>query len=77
MSEPGSPTPPPSPSSPEVRDDCRHYAARSTAGGERIQRCRLDFANLDPFSCPEGCLFFEPRKIADAGWTIEQRPDSP
>jgi hypothetical protein len=21
-----------------------------------------------PFACPEGCLFFEPRSITDAGW---------
>ena len=57
------------------RSDCRHYAERTTAGGERIQRCRLDAADLDPFGCPEGCLFFEERKISDAGWTVERRPD--
>jgi hypothetical protein len=56
-----------------VRTDCRHYAERSTAGSERIQRCRLDVANLDPFACPEGCIFFEERTISDAGWTIERR----
>jgi hypothetical protein len=58
-----------------VRNDCRHYAERSTAGAEKIQRCRLDVADLDPFACPEGCLFFEERKISDAGWTIERRRD--
>ena len=60
-----------------AREDCRHYAERSTAGGERIQRCRLDVANLDPFGCPDGCLFFEERTISTSGWTIEQprQPD--
>lgn len=57
-----------------VRTDCRHYAERTTASGvERIQRCRLDVADLDPFACPEGCIFFEARTISDAGWTIERR----
>jgi hypothetical protein len=56
-----------------VRTDCRHYAERSTAAAEKIQRCRLDVADLDPFACPEGCLFFEARKISDAGWTIDKR----
>jgi hypothetical protein len=51
-----------------VREDCRHYSTRTTAGGDVVQRCRVG-ANLDaPFSCPEGCLFFEPRSITDAGW---------
>jgi hypothetical protein len=59
-----------------VRNDCRHYAERSTPGGERIQRCRLDVADLDPFACPEGCIFFEERTISDAGWTVERKdPD--
>ena len=56
-----------------VRTDCRHYVERTTSLEERLQRCRLDVALLDPFACPEGCLFFEPRTIADAGWTIEKR----
>lgn len=56
-----------------VREDCRHYVERTTAGGEKIQRCRLDVSELDPFACPEGCLFFEARTIADAGWTVDPR----
>ena len=61
-----------------MRDDCRHYVERTTSLQEKVQRCRLDVALLDPFACPEGCLFFEARTIADAGWTVEQRrrPDS-
>jgi hypothetical protein len=32
-------------------------------------------AELDPFACPEGCLFFEARTIADQGWTIDKPRD--
>lgn len=56
-----------------VRTDCRHYVERTTSLEEKVQRCRLDVALLDPFACPDDCLFFEPRKIADAGWTVEER----
>jgi len=51
-----------------VREDCRHYSTRSTPTDEVVQRCRLDAAEVTPFACPEGCLFFEPRSIGDAGW---------
>jgi hypothetical protein len=51
-----------------VRKDCSHYSTRSTAGGDVVQRCRLDANEAMPFACPEGCLFFEPRPITDAGW---------
>ncbi|HUF33896.1 MAG TPA: hypothetical protein VMN58_11890 [Acidimicrobiales bacterium] len=51
-----------------VRRDCRHYSTRSTTGGDVLQRCRLDANEEMPFACPEGCLFFEPRPITDAGW---------
>lgn len=51
-----------------VRQDCRHYSTRTTAAGEVIQRCRVDANEDTPFACPEGCLFFEPRSITDAGW---------
>lgn len=58
-----------------VRTDCRHYVVRSVSALEKVERCRLDVAELDPFACPEGCLFFEPRKIADQGWTIDKPRD--
>ncbi len=51
-----------------VRQDCRHYSTRSTPGGDQVQRCRVDANETAPFACPEGCLFFEPRSITDAGW---------
>lgn len=60
-----------------VREDCRHYVGRSTAGGERIERCRIAVNEEDPFACPEGCLFFEPRRVSGAGWTVgkDDQPD--
>jgi hypothetical protein len=52
-----------------VRTDCRHYSTRTVGTGEVIQRCRLGAAELTPFACPAGCLFFEDRPIAGFGWT--------
>jgi len=57
--------------------DCRHYSTRTTAGGEVVQRCRVDANEKTPFACPEGCLFFEARSITDAGWTRFDRDDGP
>ncbi len=51
-----------------VREDCRHYSTRSTPDGDVLQRCRLGMAVEIPFSCPDDCVFFEPRAITDAGW---------
>jgi hypothetical protein len=59
-----------------VREDCRHYLARSTTGNERVERCRVDANLADPFACPAGCLFWEPRTVSGAGWTIAD-PDKP
>ena len=53
---------------PPVRPDCRHYSSRTLPTGEAVQRCRLDANTEAPFTCPEGCLFFEPRSISDTGW---------
>ncbi len=51
-----------------MRHDCRHYSTRTVTADQVVQRCRVA-ANQDmPFACPEGCLFFEPRPITDAGW---------
>jgi hypothetical protein len=66
-----------SPSSPSVgarlgcmsaRTECRHYASRTIAPQEIVQRCRLDVASSVPFACPADCVFFEPRSISDTGW---------
>lgn len=40
-----------------------------------MQRCRLSANGEDPFSCPEGCLFFEERSMSGAGWA--QAPSTP
>ncbi|MGI9624276.1 MAG: hypothetical protein ACR2PK_15690 [Acidimicrobiales bacterium] len=52
-----------------VRTECRHYSSRSTAGGEEVQRCRLEVNDDTPFACPPDCLFFEPRKMG-TGWQV-------
>lgn len=57
-----------------VQLDCRHYSTRSVGQDELVQRCRVDFAERAPFACPDGCLFFEPRSITDAGWSRD--PDT-
>ena len=58
-----------------VRDDCRHYATRTTATGDVMQRCRLGANEETPFACPEGCLFFEPRALSETGWTRDPDED--
>lgn len=55
-----------------VMEGCRHYLHRSTAAGEAVQRCRLSANTEDPFACPDGCLFFEPRPVSAAGWVQPQ-----
>ena len=56
-----------------VKQDCRHYVMRSVRSGERTERCRLDAAELVPFACPDGCVFYEPRQIATGGWQVRAR----
>lgn len=59
-----------------IRDDCRHYLARSSASGEVASRCRVGAQAAEmPFSCPEDCLFFERRGLLGAGWA--QAPTAP
>ena len=60
-----------------VRADCRHYSTRTLPTGEVIERCRVDANEAVPFACPEGCLFYEPRAISDAGWHQPQPPGEP
>jgi len=45
------------------------------ASGEVVQRCRVDANETAPFACPEHCIFFESRSIADAGWQRFERED--
>ncbi|MGA8297115.1 MAG: hypothetical protein WB770_08755 [Acidimicrobiales bacterium] len=60
-----------------VRDDCRHYIMQTIRSNERIERCRLG-ANLQmPFDCPDGCVFYEPRRTSSAGWKVDRPPEDP
>lgn len=64
-----------------VREDCRHYIMQTVASGDRTERCKLGAAEAVPFACPEGCVFYEPRKTSSAGWQVRERgrgdPDRP
>ncbi len=51
-----------------VREECRHYLAQSVGRHELLERCRVSAAEVLPFSCPEGCLFYEPSAVSRAGW---------
>ena len=59
-----------------MREDCRHFGARSYDDGEVARFCILDLAPEAPWRCPENCASFE-RTAIDA--TFEQgtltRPD--
>ncbi len=60
-----------------VNDDCRHYVMQTTSQGEKVERCRVS-ANLHiPFSCPEGCVFYEPRKVSSTGWHVAKPTEKP
>ena len=53
-----------------VQDGCRHYIRQTVASGERTERCRLGVNEQLPFACPEGCVFYEPRRTSSAGWQV-------
>jgi hypothetical protein len=53
-----------------VNEECRHYVSQTVRRTERLERCRLGANGTLPFSCPEGCLFFEPRRTSSAGWQV-------
>jgi hypothetical protein len=56
-----------------VNEDCRHYVMRTTPRGDRLERCRVDANEPLPFGCPDGCVFYEPRKVSQAGWTVHRK----
>jgi hypothetical protein len=61
-----------------VNADCRHYVMQTTGRGEKLERCRVDANEHLPFTCPEGCVFYEPRKVSKAGWHVGgRRSDDP
>ena len=49
---------------------------QTTAREEKLEKCRMGANEPFPFACPEGCLFYEPRKVSGAGWTV-RNPDDP
>ena len=62
-----------------VKPDCRHYVMQSTARGDKLERCKVGANDPLPFTCPEGCLFYEPRRVSSAGWQVpkDQGPAPP
>jgi hypothetical protein len=58
-----------------VKEDCRHYIMQTVRSDERTERCRFGVAETVPFACPEGCIFYEPRKTATGGWQVRARGD--
>lgn len=59
-----------------VLDDCRHYIMQTTNHEEKVEKCRMGANDPFPFACPENCLFYEPRQVSGAGWTV-RNPDDP
>jgi hypothetical protein len=53
-----------------VNQDCRHYVMQTVRGGDKLERCRVDANCSLPFACPEGCVFYERRKVSSAGWHL-------
>jgi hypothetical protein len=60
-----------------VNEDCRHYVMQTTRSGDKLERCKIDANDPLPFACPQGCVFYEPRRVSSAGWQIPRRPDGP
>ena len=58
-----------------MREDCKHYATRSYANGEKVRMCRLDLAPEAPWRCPEDCPSYA-RRTWDAGWTQGKLADT-
>jgi hypothetical protein len=58
-----------------VREDCRHYVMQTVRGGDKLERCKLGANQTLPFACPEGCVFYEPRRVSQAGWQVANPPD--
>lgn len=58
-----------------VNEDCRHYVMKTVGrSADRVERCRVEANQSLPFACPDGCLFYEPRGVSDAGWVQAPRP---
>ncbi|MGH9071570.1 MAG: hypothetical protein ACRDX8_10510 [Acidimicrobiales bacterium] len=60
-----------SPTRPRRVDGGRARSGSGPSGAgpvERVERCRIEANQSLPFACPEGCLFYEPRGVSNAGW---------
>ena len=60
-----------------VNADCRHYVMQTAANGEKLERCKIDAGEQLPFSCPDGCIFYEPRRVSSAGWQVQHNDVPP
>lgn len=47
---------------------------QTTARGDKLERCKLGANDPLPFACPEGCVFYEKRRVSSAGWHVP-RPE--
>ncbi|MGA2304612.1 MAG: hypothetical protein ABSH29_10470 [Acidimicrobiales bacterium] len=48
---------------------------RTTPRGDRLERCKVDANEPLPFACPDGCVFYEPRKVSQAGWQVRRKDE--
>ena len=60
-----------------VNEDCRHYVMQTTRRGDKLERCKIGANEPLPFTCPEGCVFYEPRKVSSAGWHVPRSDEDP
>jgi hypothetical protein len=60
-----------------VNEDCRHYVMQSTARGDKLERCKVDANEPLPFGCPDGCVFYEKRRVSSAGWQVQRPEEGP
>lgn len=58
-----------------MREDCRHFAARTYDDGEVARFCVLDLAPEAPWRCPQNCASYE-RTLID-GTFVEGSLDRP
>jgi hypothetical protein len=65
-----------------MREDCRHFAARTYDSGEVARFCVLDLAPEAPWRCPENCASYE-ETVVDGSFVqgslarpeVESEPD--
>jgi hypothetical protein len=48
---------------------------QTTRGNDKLERCKVDANEPLPFACPQGCVFYEPRRVSSAGWQIQAPRD--